>query len=122
MERYKAVLRIVLAIIMVAIGVKHFISPEPFVQIVPFFLPHPLVLVYTSGFFEILGGAGLFIPRFSRSAAWILVILFITVFPANLYQAIYNIPVAALPHDPPLIWLRLPFQTFLVAWAWWFTR
>ena len=26
----------------------------------------------------------------------------ITVFPANLYQAVNNIPVAALPYDPPL--------------------
>ncbi len=107
---------------MVAIGALHFTNPEPFVKIVPDYLPYHLVLVYTSGFFEVLGGVGLLIPRLSRAAAWILVILFIAVFPANLNQAVNNIPVAALPHDPPLIWLRLPFQAVLVAWAWWFTR
>ena len=122
MKPYKNGLRILLSIAMVAIGANHFIAPEPFMQIVPFFLSHPLTLVYISGFFEILGGVGLFIPRFSRSAAWILVILFITVFPANLYQAIYNIPVPALPHDPSLIWLRLPFQMLLVVWAWWLAQ
>lgn len=122
MKRHKTVLRILLAIAMVAIGANHFISPEPFLRIVPPVLPYPLGLVYASGFFEMLAGIGLLIPRFSRSAAWMLVILYVTVFPANLYQAIHNIPVAALPHDPPLIWLRLPFQALLVAVAWWFTQ
>jgi len=42
-----------------------------------------------------------------------LVVLYIAVFPANLYQAVNNIEVA-LPHNPPLIWLR-PFQALLVA-------
>lgn len=122
MTRYKIVFRALLAIAMIVVGVKHFTDPAPFVSIVPFFLPHPLALVYSSGFFEILGGAGLLIPQFSCTAAWILVILFVAVFPANLYQAIYDIPVPALPHDPPLIWLRLPFQALLVVWAGWFTR
>jgi uncharacterized membrane protein len=106
---------------MIVIGAVHFTDPEPFVKIVPDYLPYHLELVYLSGFFEVLAGVGLLIPRVSRAAAWILVVLFITVFPANIYQAVNNIAVPALPHDPPLIWLRLPFQAFLVAWAWWFT-
>jgi uncharacterized membrane protein len=122
MKRYKTILRIISALAMVAIGAKHFTDPEPFVRIVPHFLPHPFSLVYASGFFEVLGGVGLLIPRFSRAAAWLLVVLLISVFPANLYQAIHNIPVSGLPHDPPLVWLRLPFQSVLVAWAWWFTQ
>jgi uncharacterized membrane protein len=122
MSQYKPALRFILAIFMIAIGIKHFTDPEPFVSIVPPFLTHSLILVYASGFFEVLGGLGLLIPRLQHSAAWLLVILFITVFPANLYQAINNIPVSGLPHDPPLIWLRFPMQFFLVGWAWWFTR
>lgn len=122
MKRYKVIFQIILAIAMVPIGALHFTNPEPFVKIVPDYLPYHLALVYLSGFFEILGGVGLLIPQVSRAAAWVLVVLFIAVFPANLYQAVNNIPVAALPHEPPLIWLRLPFQTVLVAWAWWFTR
>ena len=122
MNKYKPFLRVILAIAMVVIGAIHFTNPEPFVKIVPDYLPDHLVLVYLSGFFEVLGGAGLLVPQVSHTAAWVLVILYIAVFPANLYQALNNIPVAALPHDPPLIWLRFPFQALLVAWAWWFTR
>ncbi|MBW2162367.1 MAG: hypothetical protein JRH14_20800, partial [Deltaproteobacteria bacterium] len=47
---------LLLAGVMIAIGVLHFVQPKPFVRIVPKFLPAPLTLVYVSGFFEILGG------------------------------------------------------------------
>jgi len=122
MRRYKIVFQVILAIGMVVVGALHFTHPKGFEKIVPDYLPHHLALVYTSGFLEFLGGVGLLIPGVTRFAAWLLVILYIAVFPANLYQAVNNIEVAALPHNPPLIWLRLPFQALLVAWAWWFTR
>ncbi|MBW4561666.1 MAG: DoxX family protein [Mojavia pulchra JT2-VF2] len=122
MKRYKIVFQIILAIAMVVVGVLHFTHTGGFEKIVPDYLSYHLPLVYTSGFLEVLGGIGLLIPSVSRFAAWLLVVLYIVVFPANLYQAVNNIKVAALPHDPPLIWLRLPFQALLVAWAWWFTR
>ncbi len=122
MKWYKTGLRILLAVAMIVIGAIHFTDPEPFEKIVPDYLPYHLALVYLSGFFEVLAGIGLLIPQVSRFAAWILVVLFIAVFPANLYQAVNNIAVPALPHDPPLIGLRFPFQALLVVWAWWFTR
>ena len=107
---------------MIVIGVKHLINPQPFVQIVPPFIPHPLTLVYISGWNELLAGIGLTIPRLSKITAWILFVLFIAVFPANLYQAGQNIPVSGLPHDPPLIWLRFVMQILLISWAAWFTQ
>jgi uncharacterized membrane protein len=122
MKWYKTGWQILLAIAMVVIGALHFTDPEPFVKIVPDYLPYPLELVYLSGFFEVLAGVGLLIPRVSRAAAWILVVLYVAVFPANIYQSINNIAVPGLPHNPPLIWLRFPFQALLVAWAWLFTR
>ena len=76
----------------------------------------------SSGFFEILGGIGLLIPFVSVAAAWGLIALFITVFPANIYQAIYSIPIEGIPHHPLLYWVRLPFQAVFIAWAWWYTR
>jgi len=38
---------------------------------------------------------GLLIPGVTRFATWLLVVLYIAVFPANLYQAVNNIEVAA---------------------------
>lgn len=107
---------------MVITGLPHFTATAGFAKIVPAFIPYPFALVYLSGAIEILAGICLLIPQFSRQAAWTLVVLYIVVFPANLNQAIHNIPVVGLPHDPPLVWLRLPFQAFLVTWAWWLSR
>ncbi len=107
---------------MIGVGALHFAKPEPFVKIVPSYLPYHLELVYASGFFEILLGIGLLIPAVSRAAAWGLIALFIAVFPANINQAVNNIPIEGIPHNQILYWVRLPFQAVFIAWAWWYTR
>ena len=111
-----------LALMMVAIGVLHFVRPKPFVRIVPKYLPAPLALVYISGFFEILGGLGLLIPSTRSFAAWGLIALYVAVFPANVYMLSDNV---SLDPKKPIprwaLWLRLPFQLVFIAWAYWFT-
>ncbi len=56
MGALKTPLRWLLAIFMVTAGVLHFAMPEPFMKIVPGFLPFPAALVYISGVIEILLG------------------------------------------------------------------
>ena len=85
------------------------------------FLPDR-VLVYISGFFEILGGIGLLIPSVSQAAAWGLILLFIVVFPANINMAVNSIDLPAIPDSSFLRWARLPLQAVLVAWAWQYTK
>ena len=70
MEILRELLRFTLAAFIISAGVMHFIKPQPFVKIVPNYLPNHLALVYISGFFEILGGVGLLIPPVSSAAAW----------------------------------------------------
>lgn len=106
---------------MIFAGVAHFRSPEPFVRIVPDWLPAHRALVFISGFFEILGGTGLLVPRTRRAAAWGLIALYIAVFPANVNMAVKNIPFNG-QHHPILLWMRLPLQAVLIAWAWWNTQ
>jgi uncharacterized membrane protein len=113
---------LVLAIAMISVGVLHFVTPKPFVRIVPKFYPAPLALVYISGFFEILGGVGLLIPETRAWAAWGLIALYIAVFPANIYMFTHN--VSLNPKKPIPRWAllaRLPFQFLFMAWAYWFT-
>lgn len=108
---------------MVLIGISHFAYPDPFVRIVPAALPSPLILVYVSGFFEVVGGVGLLVKRVQRAAAWGLVALYVAVFPANINMAVNHI---SLFPDHPIpgvaLWMRLPVQAVLIAWAWWYTR
>ncbi|APR80614.1 Hypothetical protein A7982_05961 [Minicystis rosea] len=113
-------IRLVLAVAMVAVGIAHFASPKPFVRIVPAWLPAPLALVYVSGFFEILGGLGLLVPRVRRAASFGLVALYIAVFPANVNMALNQSTIEGAAQIPPaLLWARLPLQAVLIALALW---
>lgn len=110
-------LRAVLAAIMVAIGVLHFALPAPFVSIVPASLPVPNVLVMVSGFFEILGGVGLLVPRARRAASFGLVLLYLAVYPANINMALHPELGRGIPEWALLA--RLPLQFVFIAWALW---
>jgi len=110
-----------LAAMMVSVGAYHFVAPMPFVKIVPSFLPEPLLLVYVSGFFEILGGVGLLIPKVSRAAAWGLIALYVAVFPANINMAVNHLPLGDT-YYPIGNWVRLPFQVLFIVWAYYLSK
>ena len=113
----------VLAAAMVAVGAMHFIEPEPFVRIMPPWLPWHLELVYLSGVFEIAGGLGLLVTRTRRLAALGLIALFVAVFPANIHMALNGVQLdPANPMPEWIAWARLPFQFVFIAWAWWIAR
>ena len=96
------------------------VMPDPFVRIVPAWLPAPLALVLVSGVFEILGGVGLLVPRARRAASFGLVALYLAVFPANVNMAIHHLTFDGVtPIPPALLWGRLPFQILFIAWALW---
>ncbi len=111
---------VALALFFVAAGANHFVNPGFYVRITPPSLPAPLVLVYISGFFEILGGVGVLVPSVRSAAGWGLILLLIAVFPANLYMAIR--PDRFSDISPAALYLRLPLQAVFIAWAYWATR
>jgi uncharacterized membrane protein len=124
MSSLRVVSRYVLSIFMVAMGALHFVAEDVFMQIVPPFLPAPRLLVWLSGVAEIALGVGLIPVRFRRWAGYGLVTLYVAVFPANLYMALANVQLQGMPSgfaqpSPVMLWLRLPGQLVLIAWALW---
>lgn len=112
-----------LAMGMVAIGVAHFVAPQPFVDIVPPYLPGALALVYLSGLFEVLGGLGLLLERTRVPAAWGLIALYVAVFPANIHMALHEVvPTGTQPLPVWALWARLPLQLVFIGWAYRYTR
>ncbi|GAA4446783.1 DoxX family protein [Novipirellula rosea] len=106
-----------LSLLFIAAGINHFVSPDVYMKIMPDFLPWPLALVYVSGFFEVLGGVGLAVPRLRRAAGWGLIALLVAVFPANVDMLMNADQFPAIP-----VWalvVRLPLQGVLIAWVWW---
>jgi uncharacterized membrane protein len=118
--RARKIVRVIAAVAMMAIGVDHFVHTEFFLNIVPKPLPAPLALVLVSGFFEVLGGLGLLIPRVRRAAGIGLVLLFIAVFPANINMVVHPELGGSLPLWA--LWARLPFQFVFIAVALWVSR
>ena len=105
----------VMGIFYIIVGIKHFQDPSWFVQIVPPILPYKYELVYISGFFEVLLGILLMIPRFQSIAAKGLIALLICVYPANIYLAQTNGVVMGI--SPLIAWGRLPFQFVFIGLA-----
>jgi len=112
---------VLLAVLMVAAGVMHFVAPKAYARTVPRWLPAPATLVAVSGVCEILGGLGLLVPQARPWAAWGLIALFIAVFPANVNMAVNRIGFGRKPPPAWLLWARLPLQGVLIAWAYAFT-
>ena len=119
MNRSKTVSKYLLAIFMVVAGTMHFVKPDFYMKIMPPYLPLHLEAVYLSGFFEVVLGFLLIVPRFSRLAAWGIIALLIAVFPANIYLYQHQ---ELLPASPVLHFLRLPLQAVFILWAYWHTR
>ena len=102
-------------------GLLHFFNPEPYLRIMPAYLPWHLALVYVSGLFEIAGGTGLMLPGLKRPAAWGLVALLVAVFPANVNMAVNGLPFGNQAVSAWVLWARLPLQAVFIAWLLWCT-
>jgi uncharacterized membrane protein len=100
-------------------GATHFLIPDKYLEMMPPFIPAPLLMVYLSGFFEILGGAGLILPGTKRIAAYGLIALLLAVFPANVYVALNNVQLGGFMSYSFYQWLRLPLQFVLIWWILW---
>ncbi len=120
MRAFKQILKYLLAFSFILAGINHFLNPAFYLKIMPPFLPAHLFLIRLSGVFQIALGILLLIPKFSRLAAWGLIALLIAVFPANVYMAMNA---EMFPEfSRTALYLRLPLQIVLIAWAFWFTR
>ena len=104
-----------LAAFFINVGVDHFVNPEFYLSIMPPAFPLHLEAVYISGFFEVLGGVGVLIPRLRKIAGWGLVALLVAVYPANIYMAIT--PEAFPEASVALLYVRLVFQFLFFYWA-----
>ena len=118
----RATLRWVVTVLMIFIGVMHFVA-DAFAQIIPPGLPWPYGLVWISGVLEIALGIALAFPRTRRWAGWGLVALYVAVFPANIYMAVAEVRIRDMPPvHPALLWGRLPFQVLFIALALWVSQ
>lgn len=101
-------------------GIFHFTHPLPYKKIMPNWLPYHYPLIYISGVCEIIFGAML-IPEMTRPiGAWLIIVMLIAIFPANI-QMMINLS----GRNNLWFWIsvaRLPLQPLLIWWAWLYTK
>ena len=114
LERLKLVTIIVMSILYIIIGFKHFTDPIFFLKIMPPYIPFHLELVYLSGAFEILFGFLLLVKKYRRLAGIGIVLLLIAVFPANIYL-FQNPEILNAEKSKTLVRLFYQFPLILIA-------
>ena len=117
---FKMIGKLLFALLFILGGVNHFIDPNFYLKMMPEYIPMHLEMIYISGVFEILLGIGLLIPKYSRLAAFGLILLLIAIFPANLHMALNASQFSEIPDIG--LWVRLPVQFLLIWWAWTYTK
>jgi uncharacterized membrane protein len=101
-------------------GVMHFINPEPFLRIMPPYIPFHLACVYISGALELLGAIGLWIKSVRSLAGYGLMALTAAVTLANVHMFQHPDLFPSIPYW--LLIVRFPVQVALIWLTWWCSR
>jgi uncharacterized membrane protein len=115
--------KIALSVMLLFTATGHFLFPEGMALMIPDFIPFKREVVLLTGVMEIAAAIGLLVPRFQRITAWLLILFFIAVLPANIHAAIRNIDYqtgANTGHGIGYLWFRIPLQVFFILWTYFF--
>ena len=100
-------------------GIMHFVKVESFAAIVPPLLPFPKIIVWVTGVMEMVFAVGLLLPKYRKLSGFWLAPFLLAVLPANIYMAMYNVPMGEMTTSPVLLWVRVTLQFPLIALILW---
>ena len=109
-----------LTILFVFTGIGHFIKTVPMAEMLPPWVPGRVLLVYLTGILEFAIAAGFIMKKSRRLTGWISAVILIFIFPANVYAAIYHIPMGGHEWGPVYLLFRAPLQVVILFWVYWF--
>lgn len=112
--------RIAMAIMLSFTAIGHFVFTDGMIAMIPEIIPFKREVVYATGIFEVIMAIGLLIPKFQFKAAWILILFFIAMLPANIEASIENInyQTGTLDgHGLEYLWFRIPLQILFIVWV-----
>lgn len=118
LDSWPAALRMGLAVMFCFTAAAHFNSLRPeMVRMVPPWVPDPELMVTITGIAEVLGGIGLLIPATRVAAAIGLMLLLVSVLPANVHAALADVPLRGQP--PMALVPRVSLQVVFLTLVWW---
>ncbi len=112
--------RMAMSAMLIFTSIGHFVFVQGMTMMIPGFVPFKKQIVYLTGVFEIAAAIGLLIPSFQLWTAWLLILFFVVILPANIQAAIKKIDYQKGRNDGPglnYLWFRVPLQIFFIAWV-----
>ena len=113
-----------LGVFFIFAGANHFMNSDFYLPLIPDYLPAPLLLNLIVGLIEFGLGVLLFVPGYSKTACYGIIVVLILFIPSH----IYFIQIGSCVEDGLCIaewfaWVRLLLgQPILIFWAWWVSR
>ncbi|MDN5285660.1 MAG: hypothetical protein JWR38_1934 [Mucilaginibacter sp.] len=112
--------QIAMAVMMAFTSIGHFIYTKGMTMMLPSFIPFKKQTVYITGVLEIASAAGLLIPPTRTVTAWLLILFFIVLTPANINAAMKHLNMEKGTYDgsgPRYLWFRVPLQVLFTVWV-----
>ncbi|MEJ7560007.1 MAG: hypothetical protein WKF66_16965 [Pedobacter sp.] len=112
--------RIAMAAMLLFTSVGHFKFLKGMTLMIPDFIPRRKEIVYATGVLEIAFAICLLIEDIQETVAWILIIFFILLIPANINAAIRRLNYETGMYDGEgiyYLWFRIPLQVLFIAWV-----
>lgn len=112
--------RVAMSAMLLFTAIGHFAFTKGMAMMLPDFIPAKREIVYFTGFIEIAAAIGLFIPSLRQITAWLLIVFFILILPANIYAAMHQVNYQKGTLDGEglvYLWFRVPLQMLFIIWV-----
>ena len=112
--------RIGMSAMLLFTAMGHFLFTHGMAMMVPDFLPFKKEVVYFTAIIEFFGAIGLHISQFRTMTAWLLILFFILILPANIKSSMEHLDYQNASYNGngiSYLWFRVPLQILFILWV-----
>lgn len=112
--------RVAMSVMLLFTAIGHFAFTQGMTMMLPDFIPYKRETIYFTGFIEMVAAVGLFVPSLRQITAWLLIVFFVLILPANIYASMHqvNYQKGTLDGDGMVyLWFRIPLQVLFIIWV-----
>ncbi|MEO8255585.1 MAG: hypothetical protein ABI554_14495 [Flavobacterium sp.] len=112
--------RIAMSVMLIFTAMGHFMFTDGMSMMIPDFIPFKKELIYFTAIIEIFGAIGLHISQFRTMTAWLLILFFVLILPANIKASMEQLDYQKATFNGNglgYLWFRVPLQILFIFWV-----